>query len=142
MATIEEVRSKVGRILGSNFQTTIDGDGEFYIAQGSAGVWVSVQEGFRDHVQVRLRAMLIGEVTVTPELTLDIATTGLLVGSLFLWIDDESKMGTVWNTWSLLGDYLDEEELCQAVAAIVISTDQMDDDWKAKHGGRLHNENA
>jgi hypothetical protein len=51
--------------------------------------------------------------------------------------DDRVKL---WMTHSLLGDYLDVEELKAAVAGIGKAADGLDDELKARFGGDRHHE--
>jgi hypothetical protein len=51
--------------------------------------------------------------------------------------DDRLKL---WLTHSLLGDYLDVEELKTAVAAMARTADGLDDELKAKFGGERYHE--
>ena len=41
---------------------------------------------------------------------------------------------STWTTW--LGDYLDEEELHNAVGAVVTTADRLDDELQSRFGGK------
>ena len=47
---------------------------------------------------------------------------------------------TLWLTHSLLGDYLDIEELKSAVATMANTADRLDDELKAKFGGERYDD--
>jgi hypothetical protein len=53
--------------------------------------------------------------------------------------EKEGKL-TLWLTHSLLGDYLDVEELKTAVATMAKTADRLDDELKAKFGGERYDD--
>jgi hypothetical protein len=60
-------------------------------------------------------------------------------GHLSVTEEDGGKL-KLWLTHSLLGDYLDVEELKTAVATMARTADGLDDELKAKFGGERHYE--
>ena len=55
-------------------------------------------------------------------------------------LDVTDGRGTLVLRHTLLADYLDEPELSNAVRAIAFTADEIDNELKAKFGGRLASE--
>jgi hypothetical protein len=88
---------------------------------------------------VRISAPLLRGVTPTPALYEYLAreVPRFFFGSIAVW-DDEDEKGKLALTLghTLLGDYLDEEELKAAMFGILGSADDLDDQLKQKFGGK------
>ncbi len=145
MTTLLEVKDKVQRYLTEVFRVEVDSDGDFVIRGESAAVWVrcSVLEAAKSQPTiVSVFARIISGVTPTPELFEYVATSAdnYVFGHLSLNKEDEGTYG-IWMTHTLLGDYLDAEEVRSAVGAILVTVDDLDDELKARFGGRRFMEN-
>ena len=144
MANIKDVQNKVQRMLSKNFQTQLSSNGGWGVYNGSTGVMINCQEmGDDDNgpIAVSFRAIVLKEVPITPELTLEIACTDYRFGGLSLWPDEDGSTGTLWFHTTLLGDFIDEEEVLCAVINIAGTADEMDDELKARFGGKTSFEN-
>ncbi len=88
---------------------------------------------------VQLSCPLLWEVDPTPQLFEYIAKQGgnYYFGHLSAH-DDQSAPGKLFLLMShtLLGDYLDEEELSSALYAMLNTADNLDDELKGKFGGK------
>jgi len=139
------LRDRVQRYLTDAFGTVQVGQGgTFSLQAGSARVFVSCREWpDNDRRLVHLAAPVLQGCTASPELFEHIATRAddYLFGHLSA---DREQDGTinVWFTHTLLGDYLDPEELEYAVGGVGGTADQLDDELKARFGGRRFHEDA
>ena len=88
---------------------------------------------------VQISCPVLWEVNPSPDLFKWIATEGghFYFGHVTCY-DDSSSPGKLFLTMqhTLLGDYLDEEELSSAMYAILGSADKLDDELKGKFGGK------
>lgn len=134
-----EVRDKVQRILNSRFGTIqIDKDGDFTMRHESARLFIRCWE-HGDSVVLRLTSPIVFGAQAGPELFKYIATEGTYIfGNLYA---NEGENGcTIVMHHSLLGDYLDEEELVTAVVRVLGTANELDDDLAAKFGGTVFHE--
>jgi hypothetical protein len=130
------VREKVQRFLADILGTVeVDRDGDFTFAFESTRVFVSIIEQ-EDRTLVKIFAPLVLKVPPSPELYEHIALHAgdYLFGSFEL--DQADEGFTILFYHVLLGDYLDGEELHNAVRAIANIADDTDDELKAKFGGQ------
>jgi hypothetical protein len=86
---------------------------------------------------VQLSAPILWEVDPSPALFEFIARQSYYFGHISAH-DDSSAPGKLFLLMShtLLGDYLDEEELSSALYAILGTADKLDDELKQKFGGK------
>ena len=142
MPTVQEVSQKVQRILAESFSTNLLPDGAFRIYAGSTAVIVACETwgSDEDSVLVRLRAPVLFDVPVTDELCRWIAVEGNLrhFGTLILMVKEGEKSGMLSMDHTLLGDFLDKDELGDAVAAMGSSANFFDDDLQKRFGGKRY----
>jgi hypothetical protein len=86
---------------------------------------------------VQLSSPILWEVEPTPTLFEWIARQSYYFGHITVH-DDNDAPGKLFLLMShtLLGDYLDEEELSSALYAILGTADKLDDELKQKFGGK------
>lgn len=140
MTNFLELKDKVQRYLTEFFRVEVDSDGDFVVRGGSTAVWIrcGVLEEVKDQPTiVEVLARILSGVTPTPELFEYVATSAddHTLGHLSLAKEDGGTYG-IWMTHRLLGDYLDAEEIRWAVGGILWAVDELDDDLKARFGGR------
>ena len=148
MPSVDDVTQKVQRILAQNFSTRLGKDGEFLIDRGSTtcrvecASWIAVldSDGERTddhHVLVNLRAPVLFNVPITDELCRWIALEGSLwyFGNPVLFADEAGKDGSLYIDHSLLGDFLDSDELKLAVHSVLGRADRLDDELQGRFGG-------
>jgi hypothetical protein len=140
-ATVSEeaiVRDKVQRILVDNELDARLIDGGFQVPYESTAVNIQVIDQ-EDRVLIRLEAPLLRELASSPELFEWIATEGqdYFFGSCqYVPIEGDLAPGLLLFHHTLLGDYLDSEELFGALAGIATAGADLDDELQAKFGGK------
>jgi hypothetical protein len=143
MATVEAAQQKVQRILASNFDNVmLSKDGGFAIERGTTRVNIEVKDWGKDpkgepSAIVRLWAPVVRKLKATPEFYRWAATEGqnFIFGSVTVVDDEEDGTSLVAFDHTLLADYLDPDELVQAVVAIVLTADDIDDKVHERFGG-------
>jgi hypothetical protein len=119
-------------------------EGAFTFQVGSARVFVScsVWES-TDSTLVAVACPVLSDCQPSPELYQHIAThaNDYLFGHLWAQPQDDGTL-VVMFTHTLLGDYLDPDELKHAVGGVVGTADQIDDDLKARFGGKRFDDDA
>jgi T3SS (YopN, CesT) and YbjN peptide-binding chaperone 1 len=137
------VKDKVDRYLRDlGVMTQNAHDGSFTFQSGSARVFVRCLRWGKNSTLVNVYAPVLYEVTPSPELYEHIATHAddYVFGHLSAAPQTEGTV-TVMFTHTLLGDFLDPDELKQAVVGVVATSDGIDDELKAKFGGhRFHDD--
>lgn len=133
------VKDKVQRWLNDAVGSiTIDKDGDFTFRFGSTQIFIGVIDQ-EDRVLVHLQMPLLFEVPLTPELYKYVATeNAYFFGKLR--VVEKDGVGLVGFEHTLLGDYLDAEELHAAIRGMVNSGDDVDNELQAKFGGRVFHE--
>jgi hypothetical protein len=146
MSNLDRLRARVQGYLTAAFNSvTLDGDGDFSVRSGSARVFVRPTATGPDpdsRTVVALWTILLRGVNDTPELWKHVAfhADDFLFGHLSLKRSGDGAV-SIFFTHQLLGDYLDQAELEVAVAALVTTTDKLDDQLQARFGGtRFHEE--
>ncbi len=139
MPTVEEVTQRVQRMLADNFSTRLGRDGAFFVEKGSTSCRISCNPmGETDHVLVTLNIPILHDVPISDDLCRWIALEGSrMFGSYSLYADDSGKEGFLWFGHNLLGDTIDTDELCIAVALCLRMADMEDDELQKRFGGRL-----
>lgn len=139
------VREKVQKIVSSNFdRVELDKDGDLTFRHHSARIfvrcWTPADDG---PIYINLMSPLLLQVKASPELFEHLAlhADDKIFGHLHAKQFDDGV--TVFISHSLLGDYLDEEELTRACIAVLVSADELDDDLKSQFGGiRFHEDES
>jgi hypothetical protein len=139
MATVSEVQRKVHNILTSEFgSVTVDKDGGFRFPYQSTVVNVSVEDFGENETLVQLDGL--------------IALDSKSGASVYEWcnqINSSIAFGTVVHLesgknnvtiikYALLGDFLDPEELFNALRGIVLLADKLDDQFISTFGGKRY----
>lgn len=143
MANLVAVRDKVQRILAARFAVELTPDNNFTLRHESARLFVRCWEppdGQR--VIVALEVPLLFNVKPTPEVFKYVALHGddYIFGHLSA---RETENGAMLAfTHSLLGDYLDDEELIQAVIGVLGVGNDIDDQLQAQFGGEKYHEDG
>jgi hypothetical protein len=149
MANVDATMMKVQRLLTGPMGLRISLQGEtisITFTDSSTRINVSVQDWGTNKAGdpsalVRLSAPLLWEVEPKPELFEWIARQGgnYYFGHVVAY-DDSSAAGKLFLSMShtLLGDYLDEEELHWALFSMLGTADKLDDELKEKFGGKRY----
>ena len=147
MATVEQTMFKVQRILTGPMNLRIQLQGNtMYVQFSDASTQVSLsvaewgksKEG-EPRSLVNISSPILWSVTPTPELFEWIAREGgrYYFGHVSA-ADDIRDAGKVFLSMNhtLLGDYIDEEELASAMYAVLNTADQLDDELQKRFGGK------
>lgn len=134
------VKEKVQRYLIDLLQNIqIDRDGDFNFRNGSTHVYVRVQAMGDASTYVSVWAPTNGDVPVTPELYKYLVEKNHYRFGHLATSEKDGK-AVINFTHQLLGDFLDPDELKMTVYLVAETADQIDDEIKAKFGGRLFHE--
>jgi hypothetical protein len=147
VGTVDQTMMKVQRILTGPMGLRVSLQGNTMnvtFTDISTRVSVSVQDWGVDkngdpQTLVRLSSPVLWEVEPTPDVYKWIAREG---GNYFFGHitahDDSDAPGKLFLLMShtLLGDYLDEEELSSAMWGVLTTADKLDDELKQKFGGK------
>ena len=145
MATVEATTQKVQRMLVEGFGDVILTKDGFSVERGSTRVSIEVKDWGKDSKGdpssiVRVWAPLVRQLKPTPEFYRWAAVDGsrFLFGSVTVLENEEGTECLVVFDHSVLGDYLDMDELCGAVAVIASTADDLDDIVHDKFGGKRY----
>jgi hypothetical protein len=147
MATVEQTMMKVQRILTGPMGLKVQAGADF-LAVSFTDVSTHVRFAFKDHgtnddgdprTLVRITSPILRGVKPSPALYEWIAREG---GQYFFGhvvaLDDTEEPGKLFLLMShtLLGDYLDEEEVASAMWGVLGSADNLDDELQQRFGGK------
>ena len=141
MDVVEQLREKVrgflAEIVGAE-AVGVDAQGSFSFQCGSTQVFVRVGE---DHSRtfVTVEAPVIIEAEPTEALYKYVATNNRYRFGHFKAFEHDGAC-SISFAHTLLGDYLDSEELKSAVAAVALIADRVDDELQDLFGGRRYHE--
>ena len=142
MPSVSDVKAKVQRILTSNGSVRLGREGEFILDQNSATLVVEVVEGFGDDgTLVTFLVPMVVKVPLTPALYEWCATEGqnFKLGGTFIG-QDSSDTGSIYFSYAIVGDDLDESELMTAVFALLYCCDDLDNKLQQQFGGQVFGE--
>ena len=130
------VKDKVQRYLLEVLNTvSVDRDGDFTFREGSARVFVSVDGVGDNSASVRIVAPIVNDAPSSPELFKYIAIDGSYRFGHLTCQEKDGKVSILF-VHSLLGDFLDPDELKLAVFLMARTADELDDEIVKKFGGR------
>lgn len=141
-ADVDLVRQKVQQYLVDGVgPINIDEDGDLSFQVESARVFVHVQAHPNgEAVIVHCFSQVLHDVPPSPEFLAYVATTDDWVfGALTASAQDDGNYLLIMRQ-TLLGDYLDQEELLYVAFGIVTATNEIDSDLAARFGGRVFHE--
>lgn len=142
-ANVELTRSKVQKFLTALGPVTIDADGDYSLRAGSARVFVGVSPHPNgESTLVRVFSHVVEDVPLTPELYEFVATDWSMVFGTLVVVKRDGGKGAIIMRETLLGDFIDAEELEYAVLGIAFSTDAMDNKLVSQFGGTVFHPDA
>ena len=147
MADLNEVAAKVQRILANNWRVELRASGGFFVRLESTGCRITCHQRPDDDdddddderpVYIAISAVILLDVPVTNDLFRWVATEGAdyRFGNAHLHLDESEATAQLFFSHTLLGDYLDAEELNWAVGAVGFTADRLDDELLPMFGGR------
>jgi hypothetical protein len=140
MATVSQVQKKVQSILSTELGSVkVDANGSIRIDYESTSVGIVVEQygDSSEETVVEISGYLSFDTPASPK--------------LYKWINDKNasiKFGTVYHLdnsngetvallqYSILGDFLDPEELLNAVRVVVVIANKLDDELIEEFGGK------
>ena len=143
MADLAAVKERVRRILIDRLGSVEeDRDGDFTIRNGSARCFIRISARNEQFSLVRTWALVASDVPPSPAFFEYVARKAddFYFGHLSVFEDPESKLLTLVMSHTLLGDFLDADELMFAVIGVASSADELDDQVVADFGGRKFHE--
>lgn len=136
---IEEIRSKVQRMLIEQLGSVrVGADGYFLLENESAEGWVSVVDWGDGDFIVKVVSPLLRDVELTHELFEWVAVDGQckwFAHARIIRNDQKPTHGLLLWEYDLLGNYLDADELAYTVRAVMIGSNDLDDDLQKRFGG-------
>lgn len=137
MSIVDETKLKVQAHLTKLGSPTLDSDGDLSLRHGSTQVFVRVLPFGDDHSIVTVFAPVLLNVPLTPELFEYVATEGgYRFGSLIV-VRKDDGLGRVQMSHTLLGTFLDPDELIVAVSLLANTANDLDDEMQKRFGGDL-----
>lgn len=140
---VKALRGKIEHILTESFGTySVDADGDIFVDHASARVFVCPRHWRERQTVVSIFSVTNVDVPVSGDLTAFLAQENLhmLFGHFALRADEGASHGSVWLGHTLLGDFLDAEELVTALSTVARLADAYDDRIRERFGGRLYTE--
>ena len=145
MGKEQHVVSRVEQILTNHFDNVEYASDGFTLRKGSARGFIEVYSAAQNgHSEpptfVRITVPLLQQVPETPELHRHIAFSAgdHRYGTLAL-VSDHEHGTCVFFNHTLLGDFLDDDELGHALGGMLEDADDLDDELQRKFGGvRFH----
>jgi hypothetical protein len=143
MSQVSQIQKKVQSILTSELgSVNVDADGMISIPYQSTLVTIAVEQfaSSTDETIVDVRGLISFDTPTSPDLYkwLNKKNSELRFGSIF---HLESKQNTIMVLqYSLLGNFLDPEELLNALRAVVLMADILDDEVTKEFGGRKYSD--
>ncbi len=139
MADKALVKAKVQGFLADGWSAKLHGDG-FVLELESAVMEVRVaqREDTPDgRVLIYLSSPFLWNVPATPEVFKYVALNAdnYTFGHLSAYEDDHGSL-TLYFSHTLLGDYLDQEELDTAIGAVLNTANDLDDELQKQFGGK------
>lgn len=136
MASVKQVQSKVQSILTTELGSVrVAADNEIKINYESTMVTIAVEDYGNNETVVVITAIVTSETKETPALYkfLNDTNVNLRFGSLQYLPRNPSIMIL---QYTILGDFLDPDELLNAVRAVVLIADKLDDEIVKVFGGK------
>jgi hypothetical protein len=133
-----DVKEKVQGILTDwGLHVTLTRTG-FQVPYESTAVNIAIVDQ-ESRVLVKLWAMVLRDVQASPALYEWVATEGSTYHfghAVWNFKNDDPGFGMLSFDHTLLGDYLDADELKQAVVALATTADELDDQLRPRFGGK------
>lgn len=101
-------------------------------------VFVEVTDGLYGGARVNVRAPVLLDLGLTPEVTRHVAVNGgnFLFGALSFFAGEEADAATLEFDYSLFGETVNASVLAETVRLVVASATKIQDDLRPRFGGR------
>lgn len=141
MSDVSTVKEKVQAYLTSEGPVQIDSNNRYSLMWESCRVFVEIIEHPNGKATlVKIVAPILFEVPMTPDLFEYVAlhADDWFFGSLGVWPNEDASAGMLVMGHTLLGDFLDKDELMYAVYGVGGTVDDLDDELQVKFGGKRY----
>lgn len=130
-----EVKERVQQYLTDFIGAVeVDSDGDFTFPYGSTRVYVSVSDWLENRTAVRVYCFTNFNVPISRKLERYVATQAYKFGAPRLRYNDDGTASVIFE-YTVLGDHLDPDELRNAVTAVSVIGDELDDEIMDRFGG-------
>jgi hypothetical protein len=138
MSKVSQIQKKVQSILSSELgSVNVDADGNLKITYESTVLLISTMEFGQkgDETIIELSGLVSLDTPASPKLYkyLNDKNVALHFGALNY--SEGTKSSMILLKYSILGDFLDPEELLNAVRAVILMSDLLDDEVTKEFGG-------
>jgi len=138
MSKVSQVQKKVQSILSSELgSVNVDADGNLKITYESTLLMINTEEFGQkgDETIIEMTGVVTMDTPASPKLYkyLNEKNSGLHFGSIHH--VEGTKSTLILLKYSILGDFLDPEELLNAVRAVILMSDLLDDEITKEFGG-------
>jgi hypothetical protein len=101
-------------------------------------VFVEVMDGLGEGGRVNVRAPVLIDLSLTPEVTRHVAVNGgnFLFGALSFFTEGEADAATLEFDYSLFGETVNETVLTETVRLVMASATKIQQDLQPRFGGR------
>lgn len=139
MTIVESTQLKVQGYLTTLGRPELDGDGDFSLRFGSARVFVRVTAWGNEHSLIDIFCFALEDVPPSPELFEYVATNNDYAFGKLRVVRRSEGACMLGVNHSMLGTFIDPEELVIAVRCVAETADALDDELKPRFGGhRFH----
>ena len=136
MSDLSVLKEKVQRILTANWRVELTEDG-FFVRGESTGCHIRcIESEDGDWTYVNFYSFVLLDVPITDEFLRYVAGTYMTFGSFVVVFSESGDRGNLIFDHTILGNYLDSEELNVALGAVFWTADEIDDDLQQRFGGQ------
>ena len=137
MSGLSELKEKVQRILAANWQVELSRGGGFFVRGESTGCYIECYDSEKtDWTYVHFYSFVLLDVPITDEFLRYVASSEMSFGGFIVNFSESGDKGDLLLTHTILGNYLDTEELNLAIASVFYTADDLDDDLQDRFGGQ------
>ena len=143
MASVADVKERVQRIISSKFGSVrLDEDGRIVFPYESAVLFIEVKSFGKDTVRVTFMVPMVTKLRISNELCRWVAIDGqkTFFGSCRLDDSNGENDGWVFFQHTVLGDFLDESELINALVLVAGGANDLDNQIHDRFGGEMFGE--
>jgi len=137
VSDLSELKEKVQRILATNWTVELSRSGGFFVRGDSTGCYIECFDSEKtDWTYVHFYSFVLLDVPITDEFLRYVASTDMRFGGFVVQFSESDDMGDLLLSHTILGNYLDSEELNIALASIFYTADDLDDELQQRFGGQ------
>ena len=137
MGDLSELQAKVQRILAESWRVELVEGGGYFVRGESTGCYIDCFEGEKGKWNyVYLQSWVLMGVPITDEFLRYVASDDRMFGKLVITFSESGDMGDLRFNHTILGNYLDSDELNSAVMAVFYTADHLDDELQQRFGGQ------